>query len=123
VDQGEIRFGAAVADFAVFVEVEDADVGQLGRLQLFVQISGYPFQVRPALPEFGDPDRVKVDPDKAAGRQHTLAFEQVERQEAGSPHQLAPVAAQPNAVAVLPELMSDNYNARLTTTRIPDPLG
>ena len=35
-DQGEIDLRTSIADLSVFVQVEDADVGQLGRLQVFV---------------------------------------------------------------------------------------
>ena len=73
-DEREIDLGTAIADLAVFVQVEDADVGQLGRLQPFVKVAGDPFQVGPTLPEAVDPGRVEVDADKAAGRQDSFAF-------------------------------------------------
>ena len=95
--------GAAIADLAVFVEVEDADVGQLGRVQPFVEVAGDPFQVGPPLAEAVDAGRVEIDADKAAGRQDAFAFQQIEGEQAGRAHQLAPVAAQPGAVAVFPE--------------------
>src|SRR5258708_4098577 len=40
VNQREIGLGAAVADLAVFVEIEDADIGHLGRMQVFVKVAG-----------------------------------------------------------------------------------
>ena len=92
-----------IADLAVFVQVEDADVGQFFAIQQFVEVAGEPFQVGPLLPEAVDPGRVEIDADKAAGRQGSFAFQQVEGQQAGRAHQLAPVAAEPGAVAVLPE--------------------
>ena len=67
-----------VADLAVGVQVEDADVGQLGRVQPFVEVAGDPFQVRPPLPEAVDACRVEIDADEAAGRQHAFALQQVE---------------------------------------------
>src|SRR5205823_2311832 len=65
-NEREIDLRTAVADLAVFVEVEDADIRQGGRLQLFVEVAGDPFHVGPALAEAVDAGRVEVDADKAA---------------------------------------------------------
>ena len=51
----------------LFVQLEDADVGQLGSFQPGVQVAGDPFHVGPESPEAVDPGRVEVDADEAPG--------------------------------------------------------
>jgi hypothetical protein len=49
VDQREIGFGTAAADLAVIVEIEDADAGQRGRMEMSVEVACESFQIGPAL--------------------------------------------------------------------------
>src|SRR4051794_33152724 len=65
-DEREINRRAAVRDFAILVQGEDADLGQLGCLEPFVEVAGNPLQIGPALPEAIDPGQVEVNADKSA---------------------------------------------------------
>ena len=102
-EERKIGHRASLADFAVLVQVENADVGQLGCFKPFVKIAGDPFQVRSSLPKAINPRRVEIDADESAGSQYAFAFQQVEGEQAGCAHQFAPIAAQAGAVAVLPK--------------------
>jgi len=98
VNQRKIRLCTAAAHIAVFVEIEDADVGHIGSMKVFVKVAGNPFQVRPAAPKAVDPGRVQIDADKPARFQDAFTFKQIERQHPGGAHQLAPIAAQAESV-------------------------
>src|SRR5688572_952260 len=101
-DEIEIDPGVGIAHCAVFVQVEYADIGQFFAIQELVEIAGQPFQIRPLLPEALNPRRVEVDAHKAAQRQRLRSFQQLKCEQARRTHQLAPVAAEPCALAVLP---------------------
>jgi hypothetical protein len=105
VDQREIGLGAAAADIAVFVEIEDADVGHLGRVEVFVKVAGNPFQIGPAPAKAVDASRIEIDADKPAPRQHAIALEHVEGQKPGGAHQLAPIATEARTAIIFPEQM------------------
>jgi hypothetical protein len=103
--KGEIGFCTTAADFAIFVEIEDADAGQRGRMEVFVKVASDPFQIGPALAKAVDASRIEVNADKPARRQHAFALQYVERQKLGSAHQLAPIVAQTRPAVVFPEKM------------------
>ncbi len=102
-DELEVAPRVGIPHLAVLVEVEDADVGELRRIQPFVEIGRDPFQIRSLTPKAFDPRRIEIHADEAPWCERAFAFEQFQGPQSRRAHQLAPIAAQPSSLRVLPK--------------------
>ena len=54
-----------VADLAVRIQIENADVGEFRAIEQLIEISCKPFQIGSLLPKAVDPGLIEIDTDKA----------------------------------------------------------